>query len=195
MELIFRNGIPSDIPSFAIATPVLMQDKDSPKSKPDEKGKPKVKPSTDRELSDFEKEAIKRIAKLDPALAKKLTGKLPKKKTRKDQFNYISHRVKKLKDARTRLKKAKEQGFVNEKGLKRGLKRLDEIKDELVDIATFYNFGALPKWYLKLLKERKKKKEKKSPTTQGSPLPSQINPAEHSTVYCSALFPPSTATE
>ena len=169
MELIFRNGTPA----FAIATPVFMQDQQSPKPKPDDKGKPKAKPKKDRELSDFEKEAIKRIAKLDPALAKKLTAKLPKKKTGKEQFNYIGNRVRKLEDSRTSLQKAREKGLVNEKGLKKGLKRLKDIKSELVDMAVFYKFGGLPGWYQKLLKERKKKEEKKSPTTKPTTKPNR----------------------
>jgi hypothetical protein len=156
-------------PPFIVATPIFARDQGTPNGNPDDKGKakPKAKPAKLRKLSDFENEALKRIAKLDPILAAKLRAKLPRKKAGKPSANYIGKRIGKLEDRRAELKGLEAKGLTTKKGLAEGLKTIDDLQDELRKISGFYIFGIFPKWYRKLLKERAKNKPQgKSPTTK-----------------------------
>ena len=160
MEPLNGQALRSAIPTFALASPVFFQDQ----------GKPAPKPVKGRPLSDFEKEAIKRITKIDAKLGKKLTGKLPQKKTAKDQQAYIRKRMGKLVDERKLRKDLEKKGFATKKMTKAALDRIAKIEGELEDLLRFYFTGKFPKWYVKLLekreRERREKEDGKSPKTK-----------------------------
>ena len=169
MQDLNGNTLSINAGGFAVATPILFldQDKPAPKSDGDGKKKPKPAPAPDRKLSDFEMEAIKRIAKLDPRLARKLGAKLPKKRTVAELVAYIRKRIGKVDDERKILEGLSKDNLTKEKGLAKAIKRLDQIEEELRNIGLFHIGGILPKWYRKLLEERKKQKKKdKAPTSK-----------------------------
>lgn len=168
MQPQFTNGLLGTSPAFAVATPVFLLEQDPPAPKPGDQTKPKA----NRKLSDLEVEALKRIAKLDPGLSRKLGEKLPKKKTQKEQIGYLRKRVGKLDDERTALKGAEKAGFLKKKELEKRLKLLDRIQKELIFLGTFYQFGIFPEWYKKLLKEREKQKKTPASKPAGKAQPS-----------------------
>lgn len=164
------NRLLTAVPAFAIATPIFTRDQDAPAPKPQDKPKPKGKPAKDRKLSDFETEAIKRIARLDPGLAGKLRAKLPKKKKAKEQAAYVRKRIGKLDGARKLVRDLNKDGFAGKDGLEKGLKRIAEIETELGFLEAFFKTGRFPEWYKKLLKKREKAKQKnQGPTTKPAP--------------------------
>ncbi len=175
MKPLSRNSLLTNALTGLVATPVFFQssDQDTPAAKPQgkpqnkpggkpkkdgpKKGKTKGKPPTLKGLGDVEKEAIKRIAKIDQRLADKLKAKLPGKNTKQKRAAYIIKRFGKLQDERTQIKGMEKAGISDPDRLK-ALKKLER---ELNDLSAFYKFGFSPAWYVKLLKERKKAKAKK----------------------------------
>ena len=164
MQDLNGNTLFSSDARFALAAPIILLDQDKPAPKGDGKGKdkPKAAPNPDRKLSDFEMEAIKRIAKIDPNLGRKLAEKLPKKKTSKAIRAYLEKRIGKLDVERDRITKFANGPLGNKKGLKKALERIDKLEKELGHLRAFHTFGTLPNWYKKLLEDRKKKQQKKN---------------------------------
>lgn len=151
----------------SVLFPVLNQDTSTPKPKPKEgagKGKPKGKPQAPRKLIELEREAIKRIAKIDPKLAKKLKAKLPTKKTALRQAAYIRKRVEKLEDEIVQIKGMEKSGISRPERKK----AIGKLISELDKLFIFYTIGVEPKWFKKL--KEKQKKEKK-PTGAAGPAP------------------------
>lgn len=179
MKPLSKNSLLANTSMALVATPVFFQDsnQDTPTTKPapkpqdgpkgKTKDKSKGKPKVDRPLGDVEIEALKRIEKIDQALARKLRAKLPKKQTKPEQSDYIRKRLGKIIDERKQIKGMEKAGIFRPDRLK----ALDKLQKELLDLGVFFTFGQRPRWYIKLLEDRKKAKKTKQPTSKPTKQP------------------------
>ena len=185
MTTISEISFPFATAHFAGFAPVFLQDQETPKTEPkdDKKGKDakdggkgKKDAKKTRELSDFEQEAIKRIAKTSPKLAEKLRKKLPEKLTKDAQEKYIRKKIRELNEDSDQLEKLKKQPFADPKGIDKKLKENKKLIRELSRIGVVITFDVFPKWYQEILKKRaeeqkKKEKKDKAPTSKPATKP------------------------
>ena len=151
--------------------PILNPDAPTPKPKTEDgadEGKPQGKPQSPRKLLELEREAIKRIARIDAKLGRKLKAKLPTKKTALRQAAYVRKRVEKLEDEIVQIKGMEKSGISRPDRLK----AIRKLISELEKLFIFYTVGIEPEWFRKLKEKREKEKAKKNkPAGAAGPAP------------------------
>jgi len=170
----------------AMAPPALAREKPGPSpdptSKPAKKptSKPSSKPTSKptskpaAKFSDFEIEFLKRLKNVEPATARKLRQKLPTKKSSKAKTAYVRKRMHKLFEERNAYDRLYKKGILN-KAKKAEIAKLRhnlwQAYHQLGNLQVFYELGRLPKWYVDLLKKRKKKTATTQPTSKPTSKP------------------------